>query len=234
MRSLLLTFAFSVLLALHLASQVIEPDPQPPFLKSLPSRASWTISTVPAASPEGVVPPPVNPTTIVQVTMEKIDDLKRARLKSQGGQLFEYWAKGQFIFNMDPSTQSAIVMDMRKAMLPDLLYQAMQDDFPDLDWISLDAFGGRVVEKGKTLLLFETEKIYVDGKDTDKKELAWGVKVLIDDKTRLPVRVETGSMVKTYNFLPPPDGLQLPEACRLEWERFQKYLLETTVDTPAR
>jgi len=230
---------FGCLIALVLVSsalsQLSENAPSPPYLKAVPSRAAWTITTRPLVPISGETAQPVSPSDIVKATVEKNAEIRRVTLQTSSGQKFEFWARGAYLFSIDPKNQSATVVDMRGVDGEVAFYTEMQGDFEELRWLSPETFSERISEKGKKLLVFRSEKgagsLNPGGPGTNRM---FGVKAFIDDESRLPVRVETGSTVSQYEFIPPSGDLVLPESCRQEWERFQKYLLETTVDTPAR
>ena len=230
---------FGCLIALVLVpsmfSQVSENAPSPPYLKAVPSRAAWTITTRPLVPISGEAAQPMPPSAIVKAMVEKNAEVRRVRLQTASGQNFEFWARGAYLFSIDPKNQSATVVDMRGVDGEVAFYTEMQGDFEELRWLSPETFSERISEKGKKLLVFRSEKgagsLNPGGPGTNRM---FGVKAFIDDESRLPVRVETGSTVSQYEFIPPSGDLVLPESCRQEWERFQKYLLETTVDTPAR
>jgi len=216
-------------------SQLSENAPSPPYLKAVPSRAAWTITTRPLVPISGEAAQPVSPSDIVKATVEKNAEIRRVTLQTSSGQKFEFWARGAYLFSIDSKNQSATVVDMRGVDGEVAFYTEMQGDFEELRWLSPETFSERISEKGKKLLVFRSEKgagsLNPGGPGTNRM---FGVKAFIDDESRLPVRVETGSTVSQYEFIPPSGDLVLPESCRQEWERFQKYLLETTVDTPAR
>jgi len=230
---------FGCLIALVLVpsmfSQISEIAPSPPYLKAVPSRAAWTITTRPLVPISGEAAQPMSSSAIVKATVEKNAEVRRVRLQTASGQNFEFWAQGPFLFSMESGNQSATVVDMRGVSSPVAFYTEMQGDFEDLKWLSSETFSTSISEKGRKLLVFQSEKgaenLKADGEGANRM---YGVKAFIDDKSRLPVRVETGSTVSQYEFTPPSGELVLPESCRKEWERFQKYLLETTVNTPAR
>jgi len=239
MRTNMKVWIFGCLIALMLVpsmfSQISEIAPRPPYLKAVPSRAAWTITTRPFVPISGEASPPMPPTAIVKATVEKSAELRRVTLQTASGQNFEFWAQGAYLFSMDPKTQSAAIVDMRGVSSPVAFYTEMQGDFEDLRWLSPETFSASISEKGRKLLVFRSEKGAENSSpDGPGANRMYGVKAFIDDESRLPVRVETASTVSHYEFIPPSGELVLPESCRQEWERFQKYLLETTVNTPAR
>jgi hypothetical protein len=199
-----------------------------PILGRAPEFAHWQIaytyrsatSPTPMPTPDSSTPKPSLPRTSdpKQISVTKTGGIyHRETVYDDGGMMDQWWANGSQVTQRRNYPDYLLSIGSGR----DMFYVNYSlSDFPDLYWITLDAYTGMQKLNGVDCLVFKGEipkatQETLQGMDPDaaaramrdtKSAMAW-----VDFKTRLPIQIVSESEKQTYTFLqPPPALLMLP------------------------
>ena len=216
-----LLFTASAVVMAQEPSPPKEAPPDPPLMNNAPPDCQWTITYTPKT-------PEKEATTADDIRNRKMRQryspvvLAKRVLKSGGQEVVyttyeagiksEAWVVGGYLYELPYREGETIHIDSRG-----------QGDFPDVYWVSATNFRGTVELKGAKVHLYETDSADTrpDPGQSSGPRPATGPAIeppkpphqraYIDAQTRLPVAVDTGTTVLTYQYAGPAPAFPTPD-----------------------
>ena len=207
-----------------------EAPPDPPLMSSAPADCQWTITYTPKT-------PEKEPATADDIRNRKMRQryspmvLAKHVIKSAGqvaiyttyeaNMKSEAWVVNGYLFELPLREGEGIRGDARG-----------QGDFPEIDWVSAANFRGTVDLKGNKAHLYAPDDADAHPAPSPSSgphptPLAVAplkpaqLRAYIDAKTRLPVMVDTGATVMTYQYTGPAATPPVPD------ERIKKIMRDS-------
>ncbi len=162
---------------------------------------------------------PAAASRVKTITTTKTGDIVREEIVTSAGKKYEEWHVGTTQFRKAPDTKVWLQNDLIE--LTDgrgtTDYSPLPvSGFRDLDWITKDSYAGIIKYGEKNCLIFVlSAPPGLDLSDPRTQEdtiKQLGMIAFVDAESRMPLQVQTNSIIRFYHFNEPPtEKLKLPE-----------------------
>jgi len=207
------------------------PLPPGPLFQRAPEFAKWTVSytyLIPK-SDSAAAPPSAPPVRIQKLTVVKTNATYWEQRTFTDGSIKESWRIGSMQISLSANSKtpqifepSSFPTDVTGISIasPSLYTDYSQTDFPGIEWITAQDYLGVAHDSDQDLLVFQRN--------------APNATVYINEKNRLPKRLETSEAVAIFVFETPPQvPLSLPRTITDFLERRAAAIKTLTTTTPS-
>ncbi len=200
-------------------------EPEAPALAKMPEmvhfRVNYEIPKTPVDPNSGVgtVTEPVP----VRVDVVRTGNLRREDYEMKDGSRLQVWYLGEFLFTENPGDSR--MGASREMYVPGSGFIPIRPDlFPGCEWITPKHYAGeqKYESKANALYFKKSGEPVVMAVEDAPVEMSETSEAWLDPETRFPLAVRIGDLLRTFEFLPAPSSMLVPDARIVEQYKYYK------------